>query len=314
MDLEPLRVALPLGIGDCHWACQKLRGLSLAHGGRPIHAYVNSSIHHASVGYLELVPAIEKAFVSSNAPYDIWHELKPSHRDPRWSLRESAAGWGCFDYIVVANGHLETGNRIETFFPDVETDFTYELNIPPEVRAKVRAQWGQRRVLLYLSGMGPNAAFHRHEWDYKHWIAVMRYLNEMGIRPLLVGANTADDILYGEQIKFLAKRDDRIFDNSIALTNIPEYCTLIEDASAWIGLNSGGGIVAAMRGTPTIMFWSDSNYPNAGDPTNCTVPLHNAMQTSWLAEDQLKTYRTFSYGSPQLTPEEVIKAFKEVAR
>lgn len=314
MQLQPLRVALPLGIGDCHWACQKLRGLSEAHGGRPIHAYVNSSPHHASVGYLELVPFIEKAICSKDAPYDIWAEMAPSHRALAWSERGLAGGWRGFDYIVVANGHLERGDRIETFFSDIVTDYTYELNIPAAVREHVHDVWGRRRVLLYLSGFGPNAGFHQHTWAYTDWILVMRELNAMDITPLLVGAATEDDMSYGEQVKFLAKRDGRLWDDSIGETNIPEYCALIEDASVWIGLNSGGGIVSAMRGTPTIMLWSDSQYPKAADPNNRTVPLHTNMRTSWLAEDQLSTYRTISYGSPEANAEHVIKAFKEVAR
>jgi hypothetical protein len=69
-----------------------------------------------------------------------------------------------------------------------------------------------------------------------------------------------------------------------------------------------------MRNTPTLMFWSDSEYPEICDSGNRTVPLHTNMKTSWLSTDQLKTYRTLSYGDPQFTPQRVVELAMEIAR
>lgn len=308
---KALRVSLPLGIGDCHWACQKLRALGEMEG-LPIHAYVNESPSHASVGYLEMVPFVEKAICSPLAVYDVWMEMPPNHRDVRWSERSTARAWGSFDYVVVANGHLERGERIETFFPDVATDYTYELNIKDEDRQYVRNRWGTNRTLLYLSGVGPNWGFHRNWWKPEHWVEVIQLLNAEAEIPLLVGANTYDDLKYMEQVEALAKAAGATYDNSVSFTNIPQYCALIQDAAIWIGLNSGGGIVSAMQQTPTLMFWSDSLFPGVCDPANKTVPLHTNMKTSWLNEAQLKTYRTLSYGDPQFTPQRVIELAREI--
>lgn len=310
---QPLRVSLPLGIGDCHWACQKLRALGELEG-RPVHAYVNESISHASVGYLELVPFIEKAICSPLSVYDVWTEMPPNHRSPIWSERANARNWGSFDYVVVANGHLERGERIETFFPDVATDYTYDLQIKDADIDYVRDTWGKLRVLLYLSGRGPNWGFHRNSWKPEDWTTLIEYLNERGFRPLLVGANTVDDLSYEHEVVSNPRMADLSFDSSVGKTNIPQYCQLIKDAAIWIGLNSGGGIVSAMQGTPTLMFWSDSDYPKAPDPTNKTVPLHTNMRTSWLHESQLSTYRTLSYGSPDLTPERAFDLAMEINR
>jgi hypothetical protein len=310
---QPLRVSLPLGIGDCHWACQKLRALGELEG-RPVHAYVNESPSHASVGFLELVPFIQKAICSPLSVYDVWNEMPPNHRDPRWSDRATARNWGSFDYVVVANGHLERGERIETFFPDVGTDYTYDLNIKDEDRQYVRNRWGVDRTLLYLSGAGPNWGFHRNWWKPEHWVEVVSMINGQGEIPLLVGANTFDDCRYFEIVEEKLKAAGVKYDSAISFTTIPQYCALIQDASAWVGLNSGGGIVSAMQHTPTIMFWSDSNYPGVSDPGNKTVPLHTNMRTSWLNDAQLKTYRTLSYGDPDFTPRRVVELLREIAR
>jgi ADP-heptose:LPS heptosyltransferase len=257
-----------------------------------------------------MVPFIDQAIQSSEAPYDVWQDMPPNHRDPKWSTLDACRGWRGLDYVLVANGHLERGERIETFLPEIPTDFTYPLNIPDTAREKARLWTGS--VLLYLSGEGPNWGFHRNTWSVDNWVQVIYELNKQGITPVLVGANTTDDLRYRDQVKAAAWSAK--YADLVGTTSIPEYVALIEAASCWIGLNSGGGIVSAMLGTPTVMMWSDSRYPHVPDPSNYTVPLHENMRTSWLAPEQLKTYRTLSYGSPQLTPENVIQAALEVAR
>lgn len=308
--VEPLRVAVPLGIGDCHWACQKLAGLAAFHPNRPIHAYVNCSPNHASVGYLNLVPFVAKAVQSGEAPFDIARDL-PDYKGPQWSDRAFCAGWRGFDYVCVPNGHLERGDPIRTFWPDVATAYTYPLTISDDDRADVARRFGLKRVLLYLSGQGPNEGFHRHTWTPGHWVVVMRLLNAAGIVPLLVGANTADDRSYLFDVARIANGVE--FESSVGKTTIPQYCAQIESAAVWIGLNSGGGIVSAMRGTPTVMLWSDSDFPIT-DPENPNLPLHSNMQWSWLRSEQMATYRTFSYGSPALTPEAVVQQALAVSR
>jgi hypothetical protein len=310
---QPLRVALPLGIGDTWWTCQRLRALSAYHGGRPIHAYVSSSPNHKSVGFLELIPWIAKAEQSADAPYDINGQLPPGHRDHRWSTVAGCAGWRGFDYVLVANGHLERSQRIETWLEELDpeqTDYVLQPNITQDIRDDVRARFGDNRVLLYFSGVGPNIGFHGNLWYFEHWREVVRRLAAEGIRPLIVGAKTDDDMGYLDRFRMHCTADDlAMFDSSVGDTNISQYCAQIQSAAAWVGLNSGGGIVSAAMGTPTVMMWSDHQY---------VLPVHyqlpTAMQRSWLNAEQLQTYRTFSYGAPTLTPENVVKSTLEVMR
>lgn len=308
MSSGPLRVALPLGIGDCHWACTKFRALSAMHDNRPVHAYVNRSTNHLTVGYLAMVDVIAEAYESPDAPYDVNRELPPNHQHPRWATLDGCRNWNGFDYVAVANGWLETGNRLETWWPELETEFSYKLNIPEVTIAKM-APW-EDRTLLYLSGVGPNYGFHRNTWSVAHWARVIQQLNTNGVEPVLVGANTKDDKTYRDQVVAAAK--DLEFCDLVGQTSLPEYCQIIRTARSWTGLNSGGGIVAAMLGTPTVMLWSDSQYPI---PTvkALNLPLNTTMQTSWLSEQQRTTYRTRSFGSPELTPENVVADIVEVS-
>lgn len=306
---RPLRVATWLGIGDCHWVCTKLRGLSALHGGRPIHAYVNRSPSHVSVEYLRLVPAIACAMESSSAPVDLGREMPPSHRDPRWSTLEGCRGWKEFDYLLVANGHLERGEPLATWLPELPTDFTYPLALPPAARQRAAALMPERTILLYLSGIAANRHFHNHVCSIGLWVHVAELLNAAGFVPLLIGANTQDDLCYRDAFLRGAAGRARVTDLA-GRTSVAEVCALVERSAAWVGLNSGTGIVAAMLGTPTVMLWSDSRYPIPG----AVEPLHTNMRASWLHADQCARYRTISYGSPELNAVNVAARVLEVVR
>lgn len=306
---DPLHVALPLGIGDCHWVCAKLRGLSDYHGGRPIHAHVNCSPRHVTVGYLRLIPMIARAHQNPRAPFDMARELPPGHRDPRWSTLEGSRGWNGFDYVLVANGHLERGDRIETWMPELPTDYSYPLAIPAASRARAAALVPPGSILLYMSGTAANRDFHNHVCSVGLWVHVVELLNAAGFTPALIGASTPDDRLYRDVFLTAAAGRVRVID-VVGRTSIADVCALIESAAAWVGLNSGTGIVAAMMGKPTVMLWSDSRYPIPG----AIEPLHTNMRTSWLDSARLARYRTISYGSPELTAVNVVARTLEVVR
>jgi hypothetical protein len=315
--MEPLKVALPLGIGDVFWSTTKFRALSAMFDGRPIHAYINESPNHQTVNFLKLVPSVTEAVLSKRAPFDVWKELPPNHRFPRWSSLAGCANWREFDFVLVANGHLERGLRLETWLPELGVDATeweYPLNIlPDDVAHADRLTGGVPRALLYMSGIGPNAGFHNHRWTAKDWVNVADLLNAEGIRPLLVGAPTPDDLGY-EKLFHTAAAGRDIADSAVGQTTVAQYCALIRGARSWTGLNSGGGIVSGMLRTPTVMMWSDAKYPIPGvHPRNL---LHSNMQRSWLRPERMGVgdYLTISYGSDDLSPREVVKATLKVMR
>lgn len=307
--MNPLRVALPLGIGDCCWVAMKLRALSKMHDGRPIEAHVNKSPDHASVGFLKLCPQIDQAVESEKAIYHVYEDLDEPYKSEKWSTLSGSAGWRGFDYVLIANGHLESGKPLASWMPELETEYSFGLNISEADREYARSLAPAGSVLLYPSGVGANRGFHKNTWRVQHWGEVIRLLNAEGITPVLVGAASKDDKAYRDQIKLVAR--GRKYIDTVAKTTIPQVLAMIEDAAVWCGLNSGLGIVSAMRQTPTLMLWADAAYPIRG---SSTYTMHTAMQRSWLNEEQLKTYRTLSYGSPQLTPKAVVENIMAIRR
>jgi hypothetical protein len=303
---------MALGVGDTAWACTKLRALSELHDGRPIWAYVNRSQNHATVGFLELVQALARAGYSDRAPYNIWGQLPPNHRDPRWSTLDGCRGWEDFDYVLVPNGHLERGESLETWLPELRTEFDIPLNIPAAALETAELLAGERPVLVYPSGIGPNAGFHLNTWRVEDWQTTIRLLVQALHRPVtLVGANTPDDLGYRDLLLADGTLTDHVVD-LVGQTSLAEYCAVIESAAVWVGLNSGGGIVSAMRHVPTVMLWSDSASPVPGvHPNNV---LHTNMKTSFLAPWQLDSYRTLSFGSADLTAQNVVDKVLQVIR
>lgn len=307
--MEPLRVALPLGIGDCHWAVQKFRGLSKHHDGRPIHAFVNESQHHKTWNYLRLAAPVAHAEMSRFAPYDINREMD-DYKAARWSTLQGCAGWKGFDYLLVPNGHLERGLRIEEYLPEVETDYSYDLLFIDGERTWMQHAGLEDRVLVYLSGVGPNREFHSHTWSQHHWVELLRDLSAIGHMPVIIGANTDDDLRYYAQVaQLLGPHCPHV--NMVGKTTHAQVMCLIKHAKLWIGLNSGLGIVSASQGTPTLMFWSDNRYAHVRR-VHPEKALHHKMQRSWLSEEQLTTYRTISYGSPEASPAHAFYLIQEL--
>lgn len=275
-----------------------------------MHAYVGADAAHASVHFLRLVPFVAAAIEDKPALDGMLQRMPPDHRDPRWSSLEGCANWEGFDYVLVANGHLELGKRIETWLPEIPTDYTYPLITSEAARERMRSLAGPRPTLVYMSGTGPNIGFHNGWWDVADWVTVVQLLNDAGIAPVLIGAANGHDDAYRDWFVRAANRNQLRFTDLIGQTSHEEVCALLQDASVWTGLNSGTGIVSAMLGTPTVMMWSDDRYPLPGTGTL----LHHKMRDSWLQESQLATYRPLSYGSPELTPENAAKAILEVRR
>ncbi len=307
-DLKPIRVAFPLGVGDCFWPCQKIRGLSKLFGHAPIHAFTNASENHKSVNFLRTIPCIEKAEFSVLAPMNIVKQMIPDYKDERWSTLDGAAGWNGFDYLFCANGHVEQGKPIKDFMPELETDYDFDYIIEPESEKYAALLMPDPEVLLYPSALGPNAGFHNMWWGIHDWVSVIRLLNESGITPTTVGANTPGDLQYATMLA--AHRPYIKFKSIVGLTTIDMMIVLLKTCRLWMGLSSGFGIVSAAMKTPTVMFWSDDRWPMG------KVSFKTEMQWAWLEDKPFWSnyYRTFHFGSPDMDAEVVVGEAMEIMR
>lgn len=307
----PIRIAVPQGIGDCHWACQKLARIRDVVGDRAVALHIAPNSRRNTADFLRMVPFVSAVVADPNAPVGANLGTPDAPRATRWSSMAGSAGWRGFDYLCFPNGHLERGERIESFWPEIETTWSYELNFPAEAIAAMRRRDLLGRVLLYPSGTGPNRAFSANTWRPLDWAGVIAGLNAEGVSPVLVGAANPDDQDYAEQVARSAgglRSCAATYQDEVSRTSVAEVLYAIRTARCWIGLNSGLGILAAAWGVPTVMLWSDSRHPIRGLAAH--LPLHHAMQRSWLSTEQMAagTYETLSFGAPGLTPSAVVAA------
>lgn len=291
--MSAIRVVLPTGLGDCHWCVQKLRSLKEKTGAERLIVEVAHNIHHQSSNYLKLIPFVDEAREGKHL--QSIDELKPHWSTDHWSSLENCKGWKGYDYVLCANGHLESGKRIEEFLPELETDYAYTLRFQSHCAFP-------GAVVLYPSGVGPNTGFHGNWWTHGHWARVIEGLSDRGITPVVVGAATKQDQDYARQLYALPGVREKVID-LVGKTSTDEVLHLISKARFWTGLNSGLGILSAMMGTPTAMHWSIKPFGK----------LHPNMRFSWLEAKQLERYRAFAYGDPGFTPDAVLQAFDELA-
>lgn len=303
--MEPIRIAFWLGIGDCHWPCQKLKGLRKFFGGRPIHAYVNRAPNHDSVGYLRLIPHIERAEFSTFAPKFL-NQLAPDYREPKWATLEGSANWCGFDYVFNANAWMEAGKPIADWMPELETEYSFDYRINDLSLSVSHRIMPEPRVLLHLCNEKANRYFHGMWWGLDDWADVIRRLNDRDIIPMIVGAGTVADLSF---VNRLATECAGIqFVSAAGRTTIAEIVDMLRRCRLFIGLNAGLGIVSASMGTPTLIMWADNRWP-VGE-----ISFDQGMQTAWLCSSQRDAYRTFSYGSPEMTAENVMQQAMEIIR
>lgn len=309
----------------------KMRALSRYFDNRPIHAYINEGPDHATIGYLQMCPLVAKAFVDKNAPFgynfppevNMLGKTDPADTGSRhhkwWALLKNSVNYGGYDVWAVLNPCIDEGMEFKDIWPELEpyggTEYEPPLKIPAAAKAYVR-QFGEKPLLFYPSGISANRLFHGNHWTKEDWALTAQELYKQTKKPLvIIGANTKNDLGYWsdghDSLKSYLNKMRVKYIDSIGKTNVQQYCALISNAAAWVGMNSGGGFVSAMLKVPTVMLWSDSRYPLEGSNSH---NMHTPMQRSWLNETQLQTYRTLSYGSPQLTPENVAKKTLEVIR
>jgi hypothetical protein len=230
-----------------------------------------------------MFPIVTEAREDGRAPYHIVIALNNDYWNNKYSTLRGLKGIMGYDYFLCPLPHLEKGLLLKDWLPEIPIDYNLKINIPKSAYPD--------RTLLYFSGVDANQGFHSYSWKPPQWKEVVRLLNEKGIRPTIVGANTASDITYFSQVGLVGD-----FENLLGKTSIPEYAAIINECKSWTGLNSGGGILSAYLKRKTNMLWSDKKYGGI---------LPTEQQHSWL--EDYTNYRTLSYKSPDMTPEKIVE-------
>lgn len=153
-----------------------------------------------------------------------------------------------------ANTHIETGNRIETWIPEIPIDYHYDINIPQQyVDIALAFMVESPFVVLYTSQIATSTAW--CGWLSTQWVQFMELLRKRvgDISFVLVGA--AWDVDMATQIEAQVKPLHLKFHNLVNKLHLGSTLHLMNLAKYTVAFPSGIAVLSDVICSPATMFW-----------------------------------------------------------
>lgn len=244
-----LKVALAPGIGDSLWACTKIPALLEAEGCKKAYVYIPACEPRRSKEFLDRFSFI------SNSEYKPFSINVPPHvnDDGTYCYVESQKNWHRqFDWVLCCNGHLERGERLETWLPEIPTCW----NLASHWRfSGSEIAWGKQfhnAVLFYLGPDAISSGHNRdHRWRPEDWFALAEEVRKLGLRVVVVGA--IYDMGYYARYGYaegLGKHECLI-----GKTDIGELYSACLQSKAVVAYQSGVAIWSVFLGANVVSWW-----------------------------------------------------------
>jgi heptosyltransferase-3 len=119
-----------------------------------------------------------------------------------------------------------------------------------------------RKVLPFEPGAQPYAVLHVHPmyvykaWRREAWVELANWLNEQGMRVVLTGGSSADEIAYVRDLMGLLPQGSVDVAGQLSLAGV---ACLLDKARACVGPDTAITHLAAALGTPTVALFGPSN-------------------------------------------------------
>ena len=237
---RPLRVHTHAGIGDISWIYSKLVTLE-----RPLDMiyYVTPGMAATPIGrrcipLLKMLPYVNSYRIST-----VVNKLIQAHNPVSKHEIDEAN-----EIFCMANSHLECGNRIETFIPDVSINHHYPINISEADKqyAEVLTKELPDYCLLYTSSVNGNK--HWGGWGPAQWAAlVYHYRMLIADKPsVLVGTEWDLDMARRLQIPNMQV--------VVGHTSLGTTLELIRRSTHFMAFPSGLAIMACQLHKPVLML------------------------------------------------------------
>lgn len=267
--MKTLSFCVPSGIGDISWIYSKL------HCAPPdfnFELLVSEGWPHRSVDFCRLLPRVVCASYESISYQDILmfgqlHDV---------STFEAISSNGFGRTFISCNLHLEQGKRLESWLPDLATDFHYPLNT--EVDDRLAAE----ELLKPYEGcvkIGISAASYRGSEAWDTWRAP-KWNRFLDLVKEIVGERCLFVLLGGfwDDLTFsLSKRDDAC--ELVGKTSVAQAYELHKLLDGYVGFSSGLGVLATLLSKPTVMLWPNHQV----DLSNSWAPPEMLKNRSYLA-------------------------------
>jgi hypothetical protein len=308
-----MKFLLPTGLGDSLWALTKARGISARLGDGTVDvALTCSDDSPVSTRSLEFVRRFP--FVASVRMLRTGAILKPGpHTDTRGRYRyiddgdtSFAPGW----FPLVPNAPLERGERLETWFPDDEIDWTIMkkwTNTAAETELAANlTKFAGRYAIIYPGPLAGNTTEGHNRgpmWTPQQWVALAQTIRGMNLTPVAIGA-AYDWDYYRHHIAHALKTVDPSMKLVVSLIgqtpSIGQTVALIRGSAFGVYYQSGLGCISAFEGIPTAMFWRPDG--NSIHPKH-KLCFDERMASAWVPPDSLAKYLPCIYG--RATPDTI---------
>tara|TARA_Y100000034_G_scaffold137016_1_gene218513 strand:+ start:4425 stop:5444 length:1020 start_codon:yes stop_codon:yes gene_type:complete len=314
--MKKITIAVPPGIGDSLWSLTKISNIrkqkeidcvELVVQNTDLnrsHDFLKSFTFVDSVRYADFVIHPLGIQYSKEGPY-IYIESQEYWQPPE--RRE------IYDFLLISNGHLERGLRLEDWLPEFETDFSigkqWQFNPSYLLEAQnFKKEKGQYAV-LYLGPFNGNTKDGHNRgpiWSLRDWMILADSLHSnYGLHIVLVGAPY--DKSYSDG--FMMRMGDRDYiTDLVGQTEIGLTYSYILYSEMCMGYQSGIPIFSVYLGVPAVCWWRP--YKDSISPT-VYISFDETMASAWAPPWSLenKRYAPQIYGKSN--PQSIIDTVEE---
>ena len=295
-----MKFLVPTGIGDICWALTKIQSIA---GGQPIDVDIACADPNDEIE-MRALPFVRNFTFVRNAQL-VYKRLCCQDPDPEFPgtpkdvddeglYRYIPSGPNGDHFILIANGHLEKGERLEQWLPEYRTDWSFARHFQftdkyDSIFAHDCWEHAKQIQLNRIGGdfaifyLGPERgnvdAGHNRGflWEPSDWVTLGKACNEAGLRVVVVGANY--DRSYWERYvqEGVAAAGMKWLD-LIGKLHIAETFALCQRSKFVVAYQSGIAIFSHYLGCKVATWWrrkGDSIRPDK------YLSFHEAMATAW---------------------------------
>lgn len=239
------RIIVPPGIGDNIWLLQKL-----INSGERFNFVLSNSGPRRGKQIFDLLPQVVN---SAEYPLGIkigYNTIAKNNIQNRYKKFKDISER---EFYLTANKHLEQGNRIENFLPDLGTSF--KINWDTEKFAtEVKSLLVSDKKYIGIYGSCYSAARSWGFWNEYKWFELINRINQYNPDFIFVIIGADYDLDLGYQLIKLLEKNNINFINTIG-KSLDYVIEIMKRLSYFFSFPSGLGILAPTVSCPVTMFY-----------------------------------------------------------
>lgn len=262
-----VRVLVIPGWGDIHWCFLKLEGLLAKLGNPPCEVVIwNFDGRPRSIDFVGKVPFVKPGGYWRGIDHTEFPLFKKTYMDGGLDIVENFHG---FDFLLCFNGTLRVGKPFSEILPEIPINWRYpitENDAERQFSAEYKSKYG-KFALLAFSDYGMFEKWVQ-AFPLSHIREYLRVIRERHPDLTFLLTGSAWDCRFNNQIG-----EDSKLVNLCGKTSTDQFFALMRAAEIFVGVSGGNTILSQHFGTPTVILWSEKQFPHSGFFTNWVEPV-----------------------------------------